>query len=364
MARQDRRHLGPEGLREGGGGAHAVGQQHPAAVEEPGDPLAAGLVEGEALATVHEHEVVVEELVVEGVELRGGVIDADARLAGGCTQDGGERRRRRVAHARVLELADRQLATLDAVGRPSLVGGQGGEEGVFALEFPVRGVGEHVGADGERCLHLAAHRGGQAAARLAAELPEAGEARHAGLRVVEIGGRGVDQAGAAAVVDPHERTMQLRRHDLLGMPGRMLRRQEVQPVLGLREDLADELPQPAVELAARRTAGLREDEAAVVDVATQPRAGVGTEVEGILAREPEHGGLLEVVEPRGGHVDHVPGEARGIVALPAALDVFHEVGDVMAVAVPIVVGAVAALGDDHRPAALREKKEREARGDD
>ena len=138
----------------------------------------------------------------------------------------------------------------------------------------------------------------------------------------------------------------------------------MEAVLRLGKDFADELPQPPVKLAARRAAGLGEDEASLVDVTPQPRSGVGAQVEGILAGEPEHGRLLKVVERGVRRIEHVPGKTGGIVLLPLGLHVLDEVGDVVPVSIPVAGRGVAALGDDHWAASLGEKEQREARRHD
>ncbi len=158
--------------------------------------------------------------------------------------------------------------------------------------------------------------------------------------------------------------MQLRRHEFFRVPGRMLRRQQVEAVFRLREDLADKLPKPPVKLAAVGAAGLGEHEAPFVDVGPQPLAGLRPEVEEGLSREPEDRCLHQVGMGGCRCVEYVPGESGWIVLVPSTLDVFHEMRDVVAVAVPVVVGAMPALGHDHRPAALGEEQQGETGGDD
>ena len=158
--------------------------------------------------------------------------------------------------------------------------------------------------------------------------------------------------------------MQLRRHDLLGVPGGVLGRQQPQGVFRLGEDLLHELSQPAIEAGAARAAGLGEHEAPLVDVAAQAGGGFGSQIEVLPTRQPEHRGLQHVVASSRRRVEDVPGESGGVVGPPARLDVLDEVGDVVAVAIPVVVRGVAALGHDHRPTALGEEEQGEARRDD
>jgi hypothetical protein len=148
-------------------------------------------------------------------------------------------------------------------------------------------------------------------------LPQAGEARHGGGILLQIRRRGIDQAGAAAVVDPKERPVELRGDDLLGMPGGMLRGEEVELVFGLGEDLADELTQAGVEIATRGAAALGEHKAPLVDVAPQTRPGVGAEIEGRLPGDPQHRCLEEVLKRRRSGLDDMPGEPGGVILLPA-----------------------------------------------
>ena len=60
--------------------------------------------------------------------------------------------------------------------------------------------------------------------------------------------------------------MQFGRDDLLGVPGRVLGRQEMQPILRFRKDFVDQLSQATIKLAALWAAGFGKNEAAFVDV--------------------------------------------------------------------------------------------------
>ena len=148
MVGEDRRDLVVEGLRERPRRTDAVGEEGAAAVEKLRDSLPPRLVEGEALTAMHEDEVVVKHRVIRWVDERRRVIHPDADLAGGSAEDVGKSRRGRVAHARMPQLADRELAADERVGWLILLRGDP-EEGVLVSEFAVGGVGEHVGADRE-----------------------------------------------------------------------------------------------------------------------------------------------------------------------------------------------------------------------
>ena len=180
------------------------------------------------------------------------------------------------------ELGDRQLAPLQRI-LWRIDSGNDVEEFVLPLELAVRGIGEHVGSDGQRSRHLAADGGRQVATTRAPEFPEAGEARHAGGLGAPIGWRRVDQAGAAAVIDSQERAMQLWRNDFLGMPGGVLGGQQVEPILGLGKDLTHQLTKPPVKLITLRAAGFGEDESPFVNISPQPFAGFRAEVEELLS---------------------------------------------------------------------------------
>ena len=241
--------------------------------------------------------MMVEEPGIGRVDLGGGVVDPHAELPRGRPEDVGERRRCGVAHATVPEFADRDLAAFELIG---LLGWPlvGGEQLVFALELAVGRVGEHVRADGEGRVDLALDRRRERPAGRPADLPQAGEARHRRGITLQIRRWSIDQACTAAIVDAQQRPVELRRHERLGVPGGVLGRQQVQAVFRLGKDLPHQLAKAAVEVATRRAASFGEDEAALIDVAPQPRPGVGPEIERTLAREPEHGRLAEVVERR------------------------------------------------------------------
>ena len=140
--------------------------------------------------------------------------------------------------------------------------------------------------------------------------------------------------------------------------------EKLKAVFRLGEDLADELTQPLVEAIALRAAGFGKHEPAVIDVVAESPTSVGTEFEVGFARDPEHGRLLEVILAGRWRVEHVPGEPGRIVLLPARFDVVDQMGDVVAVAVPVGRRVMAAFGHDHGPPALGEEQQREARGHD
>ena len=266
---------------------------------------------------MHEHEVIVEQPRLGRIDEERLLVDADTELAGRCPENVCQRRRRCVAHPGVAQLADRELAPVELVASLGRLREIEREQLVLPLQLPVGGVGDDVGADRQGGLDLGADRGRERPGLRLPHLPQAGEARHRGGVLLEIRGRGVDQAGAAAVVDAEQRPVEFRRDDLLGMPGGMLRREKVELVLGLGEDFADELAEAGIEIAARWAAGLGEHEAPLVDVAPEARAGVGAEFEGRLAGDPQHRRLEEILERRRLGLDDVPGESGGVVLLPA-----------------------------------------------
>ena len=111
--------------------------------------------------------------------------------------------------------------------------------------------------------------------------------------------------------------MEFRRHDLLGMPRRVLRWQKVELIFWLRKDFTDEPPEPPIEFATRRAAGLGKHEAPLVDVATQAATRIRSEVERITTRQPKHRRLQQVVERGGRRVEDVPRQPGGLIAAPA-----------------------------------------------
>ena len=85
--------------------------------------------------------------------------------------------------------------------------------------------------------------------------------------------------------------MQLGWHNLLGVPGRMLRRQKTELVFRLGKYFSNELSQSPIKIATGWAAGLRKDKSPFVDVASQARSGIRTNRKSTFSRQPENRSL-------------------------------------------------------------------------
>ena len=88
------------------GRADAIDQQCAATLQKLPQRLAAGFIEAEALATMHEDEVVIEKGWIGGINLTRRVVDANTQLSGRCAENVGQCRWRRIAHAGMPELGN------------------------------------------------------------------------------------------------------------------------------------------------------------------------------------------------------------------------------------------------------------------
>ena len=210
----------------------------------------------------------------------------------------GDRQRGDVPVAAVLDLGDVEGAALgdvDAdpadVARGELVGGQLAAGDVIDDVLPEPRRRDDLGVAGLD-LHV---------------VPVAGE----------VVGR-VEDDRPAAVLDPPER-VGVRVEVVLGPPDRVLGGERLEVVLGLGEDLLDEVAEALVE-ALPAAARLGEDQAAVLDVEAERPPGPLGEDRVVVAVEVDDRRLEQVLDRRVRGVDDLPGdEVLPVRARPIAV---------------------------------------------
>ncbi len=135
----------------------------------------------------------------------------------------------------------------------------------------------------------------------------------------------------------------------------MLDRQWMQVQLGLGKDLFHQLAEASVEAAAA-AALLGKDEAAPIDVLSQPQFLVGRELRRLAARDEQDRRLQQVLDRGLAGVDHLIGQ----ILPPDPLDVADQVEQRAAVMDPILLGPVPQMGQHDWPLPLRQKQQCEA----
>ena len=278
---EDEAHFPAKRLGKGGVGTNRIGKQHPAALDVGPQLLPLGIGQVERVAAVHENQVVVEQGVVGEVDFARLGADADLQLLGRRLQQVDQGPGRHMASARVAEAGHVDPAPREGIVRRLLDHLAGYL--VLEFQFPIGGVGQHVDADRQSGVDLRLHHGMVlAVAAGAGQLPEAGERGPGAARCVGIG-RAIDDAGTATELDPPERPQMLRVDGLFGVPQRVLRRQQAQPVLPLVKDAFHQLAESPVEIGAGRVSFGNQEATPVEIIAEFP---------GLLLRLPDHFRLL------------------------------------------------------------------------